>query len=254
MIASAYTYDEEVMAASEVLIRELALQVTTGSFVESGQAAREFDLRLRQATGIAKARHVAAFVKILLEAGQPVLLCGWHRGVYEIWQQELAAYQPALYTGSETPSQKRATIAAFTSGATNLMIMSLRSGAGLDGLQQHCHTIVFGELDWSPKVHEQCTARLDRPGQTHQVDAIYLQADGGSDPAIVGVLGVKASQSHGIVDPTTAPLAQQSDGHRIRQLAELYLAGNSHLARPAPRPKPEPAARERSLFDTLETA
>lgn len=226
--------DDEPLNDEAALMGALARQVVSGRFVERGQAAREFDMRMRHATGRAKARHVAAFVKILLAAGQPVLLCGWHRDVYDIWMEELAAHNPVLYTGSESPAQKAKTVRAFTGGATNLMIMSLRSGAGLDGLQQRCRTIVFGELDWSPKVHEQCTARLDRPGQEHQVDAIYLVSEDGSDPVIMGVLGLKSSQSQGIVDPLSAPADQNSDATRIRQLAELYLAGKCHtLAGPS---------------------
>lgn len=234
--------DEEPLADEAALMASLARQVVSGRWEERGQASREFDMRLRHATGLAKARHVAAFVKILLQAGQPVLLCGWHRDVYEIWQRELAAWQPALYTGTESPAQKERTKRAFMSGATNLMIMSLRSGAGLDGLQQRCRTIVFGELDWSPKVHEQCTARLDRPGQPHQVDAIYLVSNEGSDPAVMGVLGLKSSQSAGIVDPLSAPAEQNTDATRIRQLAEMYLKGAPAAA--GPKPKPEQIMRE----------
>lgn len=229
--------DEAPLENEAAAMAALARQVLSGGFVASGQAAREFDMRMRHATGVAKARHVAAFVKILLEAKQPVLLCGWHRDVYDIWMQDLAAFNPQLYTGSETPKQKARTVELFTSGASNCMIMSLRSGVGLDGLQQRCRTIVFGELDWSGKVHEQCVARLDRPGQEHQVDAIYLVTDQGSDPAVMGVIGVKNSQAQGIVDPLSAPAEQKSDATRIRQLAELYLQGRSHLAAPA-EPKP----------------
>lgn len=242
--------DEQPLEDDAALMETLARQVVGGSFVERGQAARELDMRMRHATGLAKARHVAAFVKILLASGQPVLLCGWHRDVYEIWMRELAAYQPALYTGSESPAQKARTVQAFTGGATNLMIMSLRSGAGLDGLQHHCRTIVFGELDWSPKVHEQCIARLDRPGQADQVDAIYLVSDSGSDPAIIGVLGLKSSQSAGIVDPLKAPAEQAGDATRIRQLAESYLAGagaGRRVPPPAPRIEPEPVQSSLSL-------
>ena len=166
------SYDEQPLEDEAAQMAALARQVLSGSFTERGQAAREFDMRMRHATGMAKAKHVAAFVKILLAAGQPVLLCGWHRDVYDIWMRELAAFNPQLYTGSESPRQKARTVELFTSGASNLMIMSLRSGAGLDGLQQRCRTIVFGELDWSGKVHEQCVARLDRPGQER-----FLQGD-----------------------------------------------------------------------------
>lgn len=245
--------DAEPLEDEAALMASLARQVIGGSFVERGQAAREFDMRMRHATGMAKARHVAAFVKILLKAGQPVLLCGWHRDVYDVWMRELAEYQPALYTGSESPSQKAKTVAAFTGGTTNLMIMSLRSGAGLDGLQHRARTIVFGELDWSPKVHEQCTARLDRPGQEHQVDAIYLVSDSGSDPAIIGVLGLKSSQSHGIVDPLSAPAEQNADATRIRQLAELYLgslsgASVAHAATAPFSPPAQPEPAQASMF------
>lgn len=123
---------------------------------------------------------------------------------------------------------------AFVSGESDLFIMSLRSGAGLDGLQERCHTIVFGELDWSPQVHAQCCGRLRRPGQAKQVDAIYLHADDGSDPTVISVLGLKASQSQGIVDPLSAPTDQHSDATRIQRLAELYLAGRSAEAAPPP--------------------
>lgn len=239
IITQPIPYEENALKVDEALMIELAQRVTTGGFHESGMAAREFDLKLREATGIAKAPHVAAFVRILLEARQPVVLVGWHRAVYDIWLRELAAFNPVLYTGTESAAKKRRHAKAFAKGETNLFIMSLRSGAGLNGLQLRSHTMVFGELDWSPKVHEQCIARLDRPGQTQQVDGIYLYTNGGSDPAMMSVLGVKASQSHGIVDPNTAPIPQQSDGTRIRQLAELFLQGKSHLAAAPPPPRVE---------------
>ena len=104
------------------------------------------------------------------------------------------------------------------------MIISLRSGAGLDGLQQRCATAVIGELDWSPKVHDQLLGRLDRPGQTREVTALFLHANGGADPLIVAMNGLKASQSEGIVNPLGGPQAVHSDESRIRQLAEQFLA------------------------------
>lgn len=220
-------YDLEVEADSLSLMRMLAGTVISGSFSERGQAARELDIMARMVTGLSKAKAVAAYVRLLLEAGHPVLLAGWHREVYDIWGQELGSFNPVLYTGTETPAQKDRAKAAFINGDTNLMMISLRSGAGLDGLQRRCSHVVFGELDWSPKVHEQVIGRLDRPGQEDQVTAIFLHANGGSDPLIVSMLGLKASQAQGIVDPGKSVVPVISDGSRIRALAERYLQGSA---------------------------
>lgn len=79
--------------------------------------------------------------------------------------------------------------------------MSVRSGAGVDGLQARCAMGIFGELDWSPGIHQQCIWRLDREGQKNPVTAFFLVTDDGSDPPMKDVLGIKASESQHIVDP-----------------------------------------------------
>ncbi len=216
-------YDSDEAKKASEIAKTLAIKVTSGNFMERGQAARELDILLRHNTGVAKAKEVAEYVKILLENGEPVLLAGWHREVYEIWMRELAEYNPMLYTGSESPVQKEKTKQAFISGETNLMIISLRSGVGLDGLQERCKFVVFGELDWSPKIHDQVIARADRDGQKEQVTAIFLVTDYGSDPVIIDLLGLKASQSHNIIDPMKAVANRHSDESRIKLLAESFL-------------------------------
>lgn len=236
--------DGKALADVSDLARKLAMRTTSGSFVERGQAARELDALLRHATGVGKARHVAAYVRILLEANVPIVLAGWHRDVYDIWLRELADFKPVMYTGSESPTQKSAAVEAFTKGHTNLFIISLRSGAGLDGLQHRCSTVVFGELDWAAGVHVQVIGRLDREGQTEQVTAIYLNSEDGSDPPMVSVLGLKASQSRGLVDPKVEVVPVPSDFSRVRELAKQFL-DRRELAQLAaveiPNPEPEPA-------------
>lgn len=129
------------------------------------QAAGELDAIIRQATGLAKAPYVAEFVRLLVENGEQVVLFGWHRAVYDIWLERLKDLDPVLYTGTESANQKDAALQAFIRGDAKVLIMSLRSGAGVDGLQGMCRTVVFGELDWSPGVHEQCVGRVHRDGQ-----------------------------------------------------------------------------------------
>lgn len=217
-------YEENEVKSFEEIAKKLAVTATTGSFTERGKASMELDMMSRQITGIAKARAVANIVKVLLESGEPVLLSGWHREVYKIWLDVLQPYNPVLYTGTETSQQKDKTKQAFISGETNLMIISNRSGAGLDGLQFRCSTLVVGELDWSPKVHEQLEFRLDRDGQPNPIMVIYPVSDGGSDPVVMDVCGLKNSQADGIVDPDgKKDISYGSDESRIKKLVEYYL-------------------------------
>lgn len=227
--------DAGVLAEAEDAASQLAkiiLGTTGASFEERGQAARELDWRVRQATGIAKAPFVAEFVRMLVESGERVVLFGWHREVYGLWLERLSDYAPAIYTGTESANQKDEARRRFVEGETPVLIMSLRSGAGLDGLQHHARTVVFGELDWSPGVHDQCAGRLHRDGQSEPVVAYYLMADSGSDPIVADVLGVKATQAKGIRDPN-APLVQAMghDGQHAKRLAQAYLERTTRRSR-----------------------
>jgi SNF2 family DNA or RNA helicase len=178
---------------------------------------------MRQTTGVAKAKTVAAFARMMVEAGEAVVLWGWHREVYEIWNKEFSDLRPAMYTGSETASKKEAAKARFLAGETDVLIMSLRSGAGVDGLQARCATGIFGELDWSPGIHQQCIWRLDREGQTSPVTALFLVTDDGSDPPMMDVLGIKASEAQHIVDPHLGVEVRENDTGHLRKLVERYL-------------------------------
>lgn len=206
------------------LQRRLALRVLQGGWGDAGQAARELDLLMRQQTGVAKARSVAAYARTLVEAGEPVLLAGWHREVYNIWNEAMADLKPVMFTGSETQPAKSKAKADFINGRSDLMIMSLRSGSGLDGLQERCAHVVHGEFDWSPQVHAQVNGRARRYGQPRPVTAHYLHVDGGSDPVLMSTLGLKASQSHGILNPYGGDEgATPTDETRIKQLARAVL-------------------------------
>lgn len=216
---------DDVRSAAAELARKILRGDLSLERGESMRAAEELSWKLRQATGLAKAPHVADYVRLLVESGEKVVLYGWHREVYSIWQERLHDLHPALYTGSESPTQKEKSVQAFGGEACRVLIISLRAGAGLDGLQKHCRTVVFGELDWSPGVHEQCEGRVARDGQTDPVFAYYLVADEGSDPVVSEALGLKREQIEGLRDPTR-PLFEKlaSAGDRTNALARSYLA------------------------------
>lgn len=219
--ADAAKIDE--LAGDALQMAQLVLDSTTRQ-QERWTAAGDLDWRMRQATGVAKAPYVAEFVRMLLESESRVVLFGWHRAVYEIWQDRLRQFRPVLYTGTESPTQKAASAQAFIEGSSRVLMMSLRAGAGLDGLQKASSVAVFGELDWSPEIHSQCIGRLARDGQESTVAAYFMVSNEGSDPVMDEVLQLKRMQAEPIRDPNApllAPVTPSVD--RIRLLAQSLL-------------------------------
>jgi superfamily II DNA or RNA helicase len=206
-----------------------------GKGFDKMQASQELDWRLRQATGIAKALYAADFVRLLVESGESVVMYGWHREVYSLWLQRLKDLAPAMFTGTESPYEKEESKRRFVEGETPVLIMSLRAGQGLDGLQGKARTVVIGELDWSPGVHEQGIGRVYRDGQTEPCVAYYLLSNCGSDPVIAGVLGLKKAQVDGIRDPNAKVImATAKTEDNVRKLAEEFLKQRGVRGLPQP--------------------
>ncbi len=182
---------------------EDAVEMATGydtikDAFEKGRTMREIVNSARQATGIAKAPHVAAFVKALLDAGERVLLFAYHHKVFDLYYEALKEFNPVRITGAEDAKEKDRSIETFKAGKSQVVILSLRSTAGLDGLQS-ASCVVFGELDWSPAVHSQAEDRAHRMGQKDSVLCYYLVCDEGSDAEMQESLGLKVSQFIGIM-------------------------------------------------------
>lgn len=217
--------DVDLLKGQDQAMELARVILSTAKPFEKMQAAGQFEQRMRQETGVAKAPFVAHFVEMLLEQNEgPVLLYGWHHAVYDIWKKKLGKYKPVLYTGEQTPAQKERAKDDFVSGRSRLMIMSLRAGAGVDGLQQVCSQLVIGELDWSEGVIVQDIGRLYRDGQPDPVFAYIPVVAEGSDPVMMDVLGLKKFQLAGVIDPTAESAELRSvDPDHIKKLAADFL-------------------------------
>ena len=181
----------------------------------------------RQATGIAKAPFVCAFVRALVEGGEKVLLMAHHHAVMDIYKKELKALNPKFITGRETDKQKDEAASAFMEGKTDLLCISLRSASGLNLQRATC--VVFGELDWSPAVHSQAEDRAHRIGQKDSLLCYYLVSPRGSDRDMQDALGLKVSQFVAIMGDSQPSredqFIQQSEAReRIRQLVKKIEA------------------------------
>ena len=166
----------------------------------------------RQATGVAKAPFVAAFVRALEDSGEKVLLFAHHHAVMDIYRKELAAYRPVFITGRESTGQKEEAVARFMEGRTNLCVISLRAASGLNLQRASC--VVFGELDWSPAVHSQAEDRAHRMGQKDSILCYYLVAPQGSDRDMQDALGLKVSQFVALMGDQTPKLSSVQDAQK----------------------------------------
>lgn len=191
----------------------------------SARALAEDDIcqKQRQATGIAKAPYVAAFVSALLDGGENVLLFAHHHAVMDIYKDELKAHHPAFITGRETDFEKDSAASRFMDGKTNLCCVSLRSASGLNLQRATC--VVFGELDWSPAVHAQAEDRAHRIGHKDSLLCYYLVSPRGSDQDMQEALGLKVSQFVQLMGDETPSQEQALQleteaRERIRRLVE----------------------------------
>ena len=210
--------------------RESATATPLARTIVSGRegpgSLKTFDKLMWQATGIAKAEAVAGFVELLLESGEPIVLFGYHRAVYEQWCRFLKRFNPLMYTGSESASKKHENKQRFLAGESNLLIASLKSGAGLDGLQQRVKVGAFGEFDWSPSVIDQCVGRYHRDGQKNACLSYYLPSTCGIDPHMLDTLELRRQQTDrflGSDGPDLVATKSKSVEAHIRELASQFL-------------------------------
>lgn len=241
--------DRDLLQREMDSIIAMAIKVVgAGDRYEKWSLSGQLDMKVRQATGVAKAPHVAQFVRLLLEGTEKVVLVGHHHEVYDIWRRELAEYNPVFYTGQQSKTQKAEAKRRFIHGDSRVFVMALRSGSGLNGLQDVCHTMVYGEVDWSPARHKQVGGRIVRPGQKKPVSIFFLMSDSGSDPPMTDLIELKRQVAEPINDPDADIVQPSADeaARRVQQLAKALLRrrGIDPNNLPGSMPEPVPGSGE----------
>jgi len=177
---------------------------TISGWRERGQAALEIEGASRRAAGLSKVPAVVDFVSVLLEGGEKPLVYAWHHDVHDAIISGLQArnWKCGEITGRQSKAQKQAAVDAFTAGTVDMVQMSLRSAAGIDGLQGTASCVVFAELDWSPGIHSQCEDRGHRMGMDETMESLlcyYLVSQTGYDGVVRDALGLKIGQFIGLM-------------------------------------------------------
>jgi len=216
-------HDERLYDKLISKVRQQVRSYDSARFHIKGQLARSIERESRRATGVAKAAYVAEFIASLIESGERPLVYAWHHDVHDIYQGRLKEYNPAIFTGKQSVAQKDASLKKYMNGDTPLALLSLRSAAGLDGLQYRASMCVFGELDWSPAIHSQCETRIARIGVDKtlvDVPSYYCVTSVGHDEMMLDVLGVKTGQFVGLMgdEPESYEEKKAAEERAVRRI------------------------------------
>lgn len=136
----------------------------------------------------AKREPLIQWLERLVGAGEKVVVFAKARAL----QKHLVAHYGrscAHLLADDTEASRQTNLDRFAKDpACQVFIASTGAAAmGLNDLvvARYC---VFADMMWNPKIHEQAIARLHRPGQTREVTAYYLVADGTIEDQIADTL------------------------------------------------------------------
>ena len=149
----------------------------------------------------------------LLAEGRRVLLFSQFTSMLTLIEAELQAAGLA-WTKLTGQTQKRdEAIARFTSGEVPLFLISLKAGGTGLNLPQ-ADTVIHYDPWWNPAVEAQATGRAHRMGQTRQVMAYKLVAEGTIEERILALQERKAALAQGLLTGAAAreqPLFTEGD-------------------------------------------
>lgn len=196
--------DEEAMIQD----RESYLSPAAENFSQLGDLSR-----LLRLTGEAKVRAAAEYVEDLLETVDKVVVFFHHTEVGRRLNERLCerGYQPVVYQGGMSDSQKDAQKLLFTSSRDCRVFLGQiqAAGTGVDGLQKVCSDVVFAEQSWVPGEMGQAIDRLDRMGQAADfVTARVLHAPGTLESAVLGARRGKEAVIDRLLGPRPVTVGQ----------------------------------------------
>lgn len=145
---------------------------------------------LLRLTARLKMRAVIKWANDFLEQGdEKLVLFAYHKKAIDALKRKCRA-KSVVIDGSVTGRKRTAAKDQFRRDPnTRLLIGNLKAcGTGVDGLQEVCSTAGICELWWVPGAFLQLEGRLERIGQKHQIDMVYLVAQGTIEERLCQVL------------------------------------------------------------------
>jgi SNF2 family DNA or RNA helicase len=146
--------------------------------------------KMRQITGVAKVPAAVDKITDMMENTEHKIVVFLHHHIardllvrnLNKWCDENDYLRP-LVISDQTPAQREDIKNQFRNEVNRRIIIlgTLSSGEGVDGLQDVCSKMLVLERQWNPANEEQAEKRLHRMGQENPVEALYLVAVGTVD-------------------------------------------------------------------------
>lgn len=132
---------------------------------------------LRKQLAVAKVPLVAEFAEETLESADKVAIYAHHQDVIRDLERRLAAFNPAVISGTTPHDKRMAAVDLFQSDPSCRVFIGSIQAAGVGITLTASNIAIFAELDWTPGVVEQAEDRHHRIGQKDTVSVIHLVAD-----------------------------------------------------------------------------
>lgn len=167
---------EETGPVKQALEAERLLDIDPENLEGADMAALGHIAVVRRMMGIALAPQIANYVSMLIDGGEEkiVLFC-WHIEVANMLEKALMKHGVIRVSNVADKSRK---VKEFCTDPNKHIILgnTLTLGTGTDGLQEVCNHAILAEPDWVAGNNEQAFDRLDRGGQTRQVQGDIMVA------------------------------------------------------------------------------
>lgn len=194
---------EETGAIKAALKAESMLDIDPENLEGADIATLGSIATVRRMMGIAIAPLAADYIEMCLDGGEEkIVLFGHHHEVLDILEARLRKYGLVRIDGSVSQVQRQKRVDEFrTNPRVQICLGNLISmGIGTDGLQDVCRHAVIAEADWTPGNNQQGVDRLDRGGQTGQVQADFLVARNSFSERILAGALRKNKTTHAALD------------------------------------------------------
>jgi len=177
----------------------------------------------RRLVSLAKLDYIKEYVTDLLETIDKLVLVVYHKETIQKLS-EVFKNSVTIHGGMDSNFKQRQINRFIEDPTCNLIIGQISViGYGIDGLQNVCNYIVFGELDWSPGIIEQAKDRLRRIGQNNTVFAYYLIAAGTIEEDIDLKLGWKRKVIKELVKPSDIAVEKRNEEMTFEKQIDILL-------------------------------